>query len=144
MKKTIPCIFVLIISFFVSGSAISGDARTWAEIKDGKVWAFHTRSDGKVPVFSEASGLTLVEVTNMHPMPAQKWKYEAKTGLFSEPDPPDPPDPQVEINAKIETEMQSAAGRSAAIERLKRAGGLAADYTEQAISGNVTPWLNGQ
>ena len=133
MKKTIPCIFVLIISFFVSGSAISGDARTWAEIKDGKVWAFHTRSDGKVPVFSEASGLTLVEVTNMNPMPAQKWKYEAKTGLFSEPDPPDPPDPQAAIDAEIAAEMQSAESRAAAILRLKSKGGLPADYAEVAI-----------
>ena len=133
MKKTIPCIFVLIISFFVSGSAISGDARTWAEIKDGKVWAFHTRSDGKVPVFSEASGLTLVEVTNMNPMPAQKWKYEAKTGLFSEPDPPDPPDPQAAIDAEIAAEMQSAESRAAAILRLRSKGGLPADYAEVAI-----------
>ena len=140
MKRYIVWIIAVLI---MSAPAFSGDVRTWVEIKEGEniVRGFHSRSDDRVPVFSAKSKLFVVEVTGLDPMPSQKWKYDSKTGLFSEPD---PPDPQVEINAKIETEMQSAAGRSAAIERLKRAGGLAADYTEQAISGNVTPWLNGQ
>ena len=117
------------------------DVRIYAEIVGGTVRAFHQRSDDKTPVFSATSGITVVEVTNADPMPAQKWKYDSKAGVFSEPD---PPDPQVAIDAKIAAEMQSAESRAAAILRLKRAGGLAADYTEQAISGNVTPWLNGQ
>ena len=127
MKKII---ILITIALLVAAPAFAGETRTWEEIKDGIVRAFHSRSDDRVPVFHPQSGLTLVEVTSAEPMPAQKWKYDSKTGEFFEPD---PPDPQIAIGSKITTEMQSAKSRAAAIVRLKRAGALPAEYTEAAI-----------
>ena len=101
--------------------------RLYAEVVNGLVRSIHIREDDRVPDFHPQSGLTLVEVTSAEPMPSQEWKYDSKTGLFSEPD---PPDPQVAVENKIQAEMRSAESRGNAIQRLKATGKLAQDYEE--------------
>lgn len=60
--------------------------RSWAEIRDGVVNGVHKMPDDLVPEFNPNSYLYAIEVTNISPMPASRWKYDIDTGTFSEPD----------------------------------------------------------
>ena len=101
--------------------------RKYAQVQKGKAKAFHKRDDDRIPEFHPSLGITVVEVTGLEPMPKPEWKYNARTGAFSEPD---PPDPQVAVENKIQAEMRSAESRGNAIQRLKATGKLAQDYEE--------------
>ena len=101
--------------------------RKYAEIYNSKVRGLHERNDDRTPVFHPDSGITVVEITDIDPIPLQEWKYDKNSKKFSEPD---PPDPQVEIDTKIQAEMQSAESRAAAILRLKAINKLARNYEE--------------
>ncbi len=116
-----------ISDIFSATVAIAGETKRYAEIKDGVVNGFHERSDDRIPVFSLASGLTVVEVTKYGPALKQGDKYDDQTGIFSLPD---PPDPQIAIDSKILGEMQSAASRAAAIVRLIASEDLPTDYED--------------
>ncbi len=119
--------FVSWLNPFSTPVAVAGGPIIYAEIADGNIRAFHTRTDGKVPGFTSESGITVIKVTGLDPMPKQRWKHNSETGEFSLPD---PPDPQVAIDNKIRNEMFSAASRAAAIVRLISTDDLAANYTE--------------
>ncbi|HEA67138.1 MAG TPA: hypothetical protein ENI07_10010 [Desulfobacterales bacterium] len=80
MKKLI---FVFILIFIASNAYAVKD---WAEIYQGRVWSIHEMPDNLIPEFNPNSFRIAVEITNLEPKPAAKWKYDLQTGDFSPPD----------------------------------------------------------